>query len=192
MTAQLLGYARVSTTVQDPALQQDALRAAGCSYIWTDTASGALAARPALEEVLNYAREGDTLVVWRLDRLGRSLPHLLTLVDDLAARDVGLRSLREAIDTTTAAGRLVLSVFGALAEFERELIRERTRAGLDAAAARGRRGGRPSVMTPAKLTAARAMLAGGEHTVTAAAAAIGVSRASLYRALREQPAVSRA
>ncbi len=178
----LLGYARVSTTAQDPALQHDALAAAGCYRVWTDTASGALAARPALGDVLARLGPGDVLVVWRLDRLARSLRHLLQLIDELDGRGVGFRSLSESIDTTTATGRLVLHLFGALGEFERDLLRERTTAGLEAAAARGRRGGRPAVMTPAKLAAARGLLAEG-RTTREAAEAVGVSRATLYRAL---------
>ncbi len=143
----LLGYARVSTTAQDPALQHDALTQAGCYRVWSDTASGALAARPALDDVLARLGPGDVLVVWRLDRLARSLRHLLQLIDDLDGRGVGFRSLTESIDTTTATGRLVLHLFGALGEFERDLLKERTSAGLQAAAARGRHGGRPPVMT---------------------------------------------
>jgi DNA invertase Pin-like site-specific DNA recombinase len=182
-TGQLIGYARVSTVEQDAALQTDALQAAGCARVLTDVTSGVLTSRPQLDAVLEALAPGDTLVVWRLDRLGRSLRHLLEVVDDLTRRGVGFRSLAESIDTTTATGRLVLHLFGALAEFERDLMRERTVAGLQAAAARGRRGGRRTVMTSAKLAAARAMLADGAHTVTEAAGAIGVSRATLYRAL---------
>lgn len=182
-TGHLLGYARVSTAGQDPALQHDALSAAGCYRTWTDTACGALTARPALDDVLARLGPGDVLVVWRLDRLARSLRHLLQLIDELDRRGVGFKSLTESIDTTTATGRLVLHLFGALGEFERDLLRERTTAGLEAAMARGRRGGRPALMTPAKLAAARALLADGQHSVAGAAAAIGVSRATLYRSL---------
>lgn len=178
----LIGYARVSTTEQDPALQLDALQAAGCGRVFVEQASGARQDRPELARALDYARPGDTLVVWRLDRLGRSLRHLLELVDELGRRRVGLRSLTEQLDTTSAGGRLVFQVFGALAEFERELARERTMAGLAAARARGRNGGRPPAMTPAKLTAARALLDAGSAPA-AAAAAVGVSRSTLYRAL---------
>jgi DNA invertase Pin-like site-specific DNA recombinase len=178
-----LGYARVSTGEQEAALQLDALEQAGCSQVFSDTASGALNDRPELARVLDHLREGDTLVVWRLDRLGRSLRHLVDTVTTLADRGVGFRSLQESIDTTTPGGRLVFHVFAALAEFERDLIRERTHAGLAAARARGRRGGRPSVMTPDKLAVAREMYASGKHTVAAIAATIGVSRASVYRHL---------
>lgn len=176
----LLGYSRVSTADQRADLQSDALTAAGCWRIWSDTASGSTTSRPALDEVLDVLRPGDCLVVWRLDRLGRSLPHLVETVRGLAARGVGFRSLQEAIDTTTPGGRLVFHVFASLAEFERDLIRERTFAGLAAARARGRVGGRPTVMTTAKASAADQMLATGTP-VTQVAAALGVSRASLYR-----------
>jgi DNA invertase Pin-like site-specific DNA recombinase len=179
----LLGYARVSTSQQELALQHDALAAAGCVRVFSDTASGALDDRPELARVLDHLREGDALVVWRLDRLGRSLRHLVDTISGLAERGVGFRSLQESIDTTTPGGRLVFHVFAALAEFERDLIRERTHAGLAAARARGRRGGRPSVMTAEKVAVARQMYASGEHTVAAIAAVLGVSRASIYRHL---------
>lgn len=181
--ASLLGYSRVSTGDQDAALQDDALTAAGCSRIFSDTASGALAERPQLAQVLDHLREGDTLVVWKLDRFGRSISHLIETVTALEKRGVGFRSLQESIDTTTPGGRLVFHVFAAMAEFERDVIRERTNAGLAAARARGRKGGRPSVMTPDKLTVARELYAGGNHTVAQIAAVVGVSRASLYRHL---------
>jgi DNA invertase Pin-like site-specific DNA recombinase len=183
MDKHLLGYARVSTLDQDPALQTDALDAAGCYRVWTDKASGKLDKRPQLDRVLDQLRPGDTLVVWRLDRLGRSMKHLIAVVADLEERGIGFRSLTENIDTTTPAGKLIFHIFGALAEFERELIRERTMAGLTAARARGRKGGRPSVMTPEKLKVARAMLEAGDHTAKTVAATIGVSRSSMYRAL---------
>jgi DNA invertase Pin-like site-specific DNA recombinase len=175
-----LGYARVSTGDQDLALQLDALHVAGCWRVFTDKASGSLTDRPALVEVLDHLRPGDTLVVWRLDRLGRSLRHLLQMVGDLDARGIGFRSLRECIDTTTPAGRLVFHIFAALAEFERDLIRERTLAGLAAARDRGRAGGRPTVMTAEKFAAAQAMLASSQP-IAAIAKALGVSRATLYR-----------
>ncbi len=152
-----LGYARVSTLDQHPDLQLDALTVAGCSRVFVDTASGALDARPELRNVLDHLRPGDTLVVWKLDRLGRSLRHLLDTVGALAGRGVGFTSLQEHLDTTTPGGKLVFHLFGALAEFERDLIRERTAAGLDAARARGRRGGRPRAMTASKLLLARQM-----------------------------------
>jgi DNA invertase Pin-like site-specific DNA recombinase len=139
----LIGYARVSTQEQTLNLQRDALEKAGCNKIFTDTASGAKTERIGLEEALSYVRKGDTLIVWRLDRLGRSLPHLITTMTDLEERGIGFKSLTENIDTTTSGGKLIFHIFGALAEFERNLIRERTQAGLLAARARGRRGGRP-------------------------------------------------
>jgi len=176
-----LGYARVSTTAQDPSLQHDALTGAGCAKVWTDVASGAKDDRPELAKLLERLLPGDTLVVWRLDRLGRSLPHLLATITELEGRGVGFRSVTEAIDTTTPGGRLIFSIFGALAAFERDLVRDRTIAGLEAARARGRVGGRPTVMTPARITAARSLLAVPGATVTSVAKDLGVSRATLYR-----------
>src|ERR1019366_2426255 len=161
----LIGYARVSTLDQDPALQLDALKLAGCDKVFTDTASAALDRRPELDKMLEHLRPGDTVAVWRLDRLGRSLKNLIALVEDLAEKGVGFRSLSESIDTTTASGKLFFSVMGALAEFERDLIRERTNAGLAAARARGRVGGRPPVMTPEKVKVARQLYDSKEHTV---------------------------
>lgn len=179
----LLGYARVSTSDQDPALQLDALERAGCFRVFADTASGALDDRPKLAELLDQLRPGDTLAVWRLDRLGRSLRHLVETIGVLAERGVGFRSITESIDTTTPGGKLVFHLFCALAEFERDLVRERTRAGLEAARARGRVGGRPVVMTPAKVAVARVMYASRAHTVAAIAQVLGVSRGTIYRYL---------
>jgi DNA invertase Pin-like site-specific DNA recombinase len=179
--AHLLGYARVFTTDQQPHLQVDALEHAGCYRVFTETASGARTDRPTLQQLLDQLRPGDTLVVWKLDRLGRSLRHLVDTVTGLAERGIGFRSLQEAIDTTTPGGKLVFHVFAALAEFERDLVRERTSAGL--AAARGRHGGRPSVMTAHKLQVARDMYASRRYTVGAIAKILGVSRASIYRHL---------
>jgi DNA invertase Pin-like site-specific DNA recombinase len=142
----LIGYARISTIDQTLALQQDALSAAGCQEIYTDTVSGSVTERPGLTNALSHVRSGDTLVVWRLDRLGRSLPHLIETVSQLQQQGVGFRSLQEQIDTTTSGGKLIFHVFGALAEFERDLIRERTHAGLAAARARGRLFGRPKAL----------------------------------------------
>src|SRR5947209_8302640 len=136
----LIGYARVSTLDQNLALQQDALSAAGCEQLYTDAVSGSVTDRPGLTQALSHLRTGDTLVVWRLDRLGRSLPHLIETVKQLQEREVGFRSLQEQIDTTTSGGKLVFHVFGALAEFERDLIRERTHAGLEIGRASCREG----------------------------------------------------
>jgi DNA invertase Pin-like site-specific DNA recombinase len=179
----LIGYARVSTAEQDTALQTDALRKAGCDRIFEDTVSGAKADRPGLAAVLAYVRDGDALVVWRLDRLGRSLPHLIETVGALDARGVGFRSLTEAIDTTTSGGRLIFHVFGALGQFERDLIRERTKAGLAAAAARGRKGGRKPVVTADKLQRAQDHIANGLN-VREAAARLKIGKTALYAALR--------
>jgi DNA invertase Pin-like site-specific DNA recombinase len=170
----LLGYVRVSTTDQHPQLQVDALQRAGCYRVFTETASGARADRPTLAQLLDQLRPGDTLVVWKLDRLGRSLRHLVDTVTGLAEREIGFRTLQEAIDTTTPGGKLVFHVFAALAEFERDLIRERTSAGLAAARARGRHGGRPSVMTAHKLQVAEEMYRSGQFTVAAIAKTLGI------------------
>ena len=152
-----IGYARVSTQDQNLSLQLDALAAAECGKVFEDRASGASADRAGLQAALDYVRDGEVLVVWKLDRLGRSLPHLIETVTELAKRGVGFRSLTEAIDTTTPGGRLVFHIFGALGQFERDLVQERTRAGLAAAASRGRKGGRKPVITDDKLKRARAM-----------------------------------
>jgi DNA invertase Pin-like site-specific DNA recombinase len=179
-----LGYARVSTPDQDPALQLDALTKAGCARVWTETASGARAARPALDQVLDRLLPGDTLVVWRLDRLGRSLQHLITTVTDLNARGIGFTSITETIDTTTPTGRLTFHVFAALAEFERSIIIERTNAGLAAARARGRTGGRPPKMTPEKLRHAQRMYEDGT-SIPEISKTLSVSRATIYRHFKE-------
>jgi len=181
--AHLLGYARVSTLEQNPDLQVDELTSVGCWKVWTEHASGALDRRPQLDEVLEQLRPGDTLVVWRLDRLGRSLRHLIEVVTGLDERGVGFRSLRENIDTTTAGGRLVFHLFGALAQFEREIIRDRTVAGLTAARARGRVGGRRSKLTTEQVRQARRMYDARELTIEQIGAVLGVSRTSIYRAL---------
>ena len=173
----------VSTQDQDLALQREALTTAGCEKLFTEKASGAQRDRPALQAALHYTRSGDTLVVWKLDRLARSLKQLIETVEELEERKIGLRSLTEAIDTTTSGGKLVFHVFAALAEFERGLIRERTRAGLDAARAQGRTGGRPPAMKAADLAAARALLRDPEITVANAAKRLGVAPSTLYRHL---------
>lgn len=181
----LIGYGRASTDDQDLALQRDALTAAGCEQLFTDTMSGAKAERPGLREALDFCRAGDTLVVWRLDRLGRSLTNLIELMNVLEERGIGFKSLSEQIDTTTSGGKLVFHIFGALAEFERELIRERTRAGLAAARARGRQGGRPKKLDSAKKVAmAQALYDQGTHSIADICQMLGISRATLYRAIK--------
>ncbi len=179
----LVGYARVSTQDQTPALQLDALKAAGCERVFQEKASGAQRDRPELAAALDYMRGGDTLVVWKLDRLARSMKQLIETVEKMEARQIGFRSLTEAIDTTTAGGRLVFHVFAALAEFERSVIRERTTAGLAAARARGRKGGRPRSLTEKDIAAARAMLSNPDITVDEVARRLGVGPATLYRHL---------
>jgi len=178
-----IGYARVSTNTQDEALQLDALQRAAVHRVFVDHASGSVQDRPGLTSALECARNGDSLVVWWLDRLGRSLRQLIDVVHDLEQRGIALVSLTEQIDTSTPGGRLVFHVFASLAQFEKELIRERTMAGLAAARARGRVGGRPTVWTQDKLRTARSMRASGDYDVTAIAKVLGVSRASVYRAL---------
>ena len=178
-----IGYARVSTVDQDTALQLDALAVAGCVKVFEDHASGARADRAGLRQALDYVRDGDVLIVWKLDRLGRSLRHLIETVAMLEKRGVGFRSITEAIDTTTPGGRLVFHLFGALGQFERDLIQERTRAGLVAAAARGRKGGRKPVVVPEKLERARGMVAKG-LTVREAAVRLKIGKTALYEALR--------
>lgn len=178
-----IGYVRVSTLEQNPTLQFDALAAAGCTKVFEDRASGARADRPGLQKTLDYVRDGDVLIVWKLDRLGRSLRHLIETVSLLEKRGVGFRSVTEAIDTTTPGGRLVFHLFGALSQFERELVRERTRAGLAAAEARGRKGGRKPVITSEKLKRAREIIQKG-LTVREAAVRLKVGKTALYEALR--------
>src|SRR2546423_12189825 len=156
----LIGYARVSTQDQTLNLQKDALEKIGCSTIFTDTISGSTTERKGLDEALAYVREGDTLVVWRLDRLGRTLKHLIETIATLNNQHIGFKSITENIDTTTSGGKLIFHIFGALAEFERDIIRERTQAGLQAARARGKIGGRPKVVTlsvPKKVAMAQAL-----------------------------------
>ena len=180
----LIGYARVSTSDQSPQLQLDALKAAGCVKIFTDTISGAKSERPGLTEALNCVRQGDILVVWRLDRLGRSLQHLIATITDLNTHGVGFRSLTENIDTTTSGGKLIFHIFGALAEFERDIIRERTQAGLQAARARGRNGGRPRLLSPKKLAHAQALYNDKTSTIAEICKTLGISRATLYRSIQ--------
>src|SRR5205823_4136798 len=182
-----IGYARISTGEQTLDLQRDALEKAGCERLLTDTASGAKTERPGLAKALEQLRSGDTLVVWRLDRLGRSLRHLIDTLLELDSRGVGFKSLTESIDTTTPGGKLIFHVFGALAEFERDLIRARTNAGLAAARARGRTGGRPKALgNPKKLAMAKTLFADTKRSIPEICHTLGVSRSTLYRYLAEQ------
>lgn len=183
----LIGYARVSSADQNLELQRDALEAASCARIFEDTASGARTERPGLDKALEYLRPGDTLVVWRLDRLGRSLAHLISMVAQLEEREIGFKSLQESIDTTTSGGKLVFQIFGALAEFERNVIRERTQAGLAAARARGRKGGRPRKLTPKKQELLYDLYDSREHTITEICHMVGISRGTVYEYLRRRP-----
>lgn len=178
-----IGYARVSTVDQNTDAQHDALTAAGCERVFTDHASGKLASRPQLEAALDYLREGDALVVTKLDRLGRSVAHLCELASALKERGIDLVILNLGIDTSTPAGKLAFHMFAGIAEFERELISERTKEGLEAARARGRKGGRKPVMTPEKVKVAQQMYDSKEHTLEVIAKTVGVSRMSLYRHL---------
>jgi DNA invertase Pin-like site-specific DNA recombinase len=179
----LLGYARVSTLDQNLALQRDALTEAGCTKLFVEQVSGAVLDRPALRDVLEFARAGDTVVVWKLDRLARSMKQLIETLETLRLRNIGFRSLTEALDTTTPQGRLVFHMFGALAEFERSLIRERTSAGLAAARRAGRTGGRPAKLSDDDLDVATTLLANPDITVAEVAQRVGVSPATLYRYL---------
>ena len=176
-----IGYARVSTEDQTLDLQRDALKKAKCRQIYEEHASGKNTARPQLEACLKSLREGDALIVWRLDRLGRSLADLIRLTQDLQARGIAFASLTERIDTRSPTGQLVFHMFGALAEFERNLIRERTMAGLKAARARGRKGGRPRKLTPKDLKTVRALLRSGDVPVSTIAEQFRVARSTLYR-----------
>ena len=178
----LIGYARVSTQDQTLNLQKDALEKIGCSTIFTDTASGAATERKGLDAALAYVREGDTLVVWRLDRLGRTLKHLIETVTDLSKRHIGFKSLTESIDTTTSGGKLIFHIFGALAEFERGLIIERTREGMKAARARGIKSGPPPKLTRQQTDHARQLIEEGQRSEEVADL-FKVSRSTLYRAL---------
>src|SRR5919112_4015414 len=182
----LIGYARVSTHEQNLHLQQDALSDAGCLKIFTDTISGVKSERKGMTEALDYVRGGDTLVVWRLDRLGRSLKDLIERITELHSRNIGFKSLTENIDTTTSGGKLIFHIFGALAEFERDIIRERTNAGLTAARARGRQGGRPrsSLNDDRKLQMARQMYENKATPVGDICKALGIPRSTFYRYLK--------
>src|SRR5919206_330019 len=180
----LVGYARVSTQEQTLDLQKDALESIGCTKIFSDVVSGAKEERKGLQEALEYVREGDTLVVWRLDRLGRSLKHLIETITKLNNRKIGFKSIQENIDTTTSGGKLVFHIFGALAEFERDIIRERTQAGLLAARARGRLGGRPKAKTldsPKKIAMAQSLYDDKNNSIDEICKTLDISRSTLYR-----------
>jgi len=187
LAGQRVVYARISTRSQNMDGQTAAVSAAGCEKIFADTASGKLTERPELTVCLGYLRAGDTLVVWRLDRLGRSLRHLVETVNALADRGVAFASLHEGIDTATSTGRLVFHIFAALAEFERELIAERAAVGRAAARARGRLGGRPAKLSPEQARLARARYKAQDVTVAEIARALGVGRGTIYRALQQPP-----
>lgn len=180
-----IGYARVSTSDQDPQLQTDALNSAGCEKIFDDVASGAKDDRPQLAKAIEQLRRGDTLIVWRLDRLGRSLGHLIEIVGDFQDRGIGFVSLKEGFDTTTNGGKLVFHIFGALADFERVLIRERTKAGLAAARARGRVGGRKEKLTGTQIKILRKMYDSQEHSISEIGKTFGISRPTVYRYIKQ-------
>jgi DNA invertase Pin-like site-specific DNA recombinase len=189
----LIGYARVSTQDQTLDLQTDALKRAGCEKVFTDTMSGtrATSERPGLQDAMNHLRAGDTLVVWRLDRLGRTLKHLIATITNLSEKGIGFKSLQESIDTTTSGGKLIFHIFGALAEFEREVIKERTNAGLQAARARGRFGGRPTIesLDPKKVALARKLYAEQTMPVLEICDMLHIGRSTLYRYIhRTKPA----
>lgn len=185
----IIGYARVSTFEQILDLQRDALDAAGYKKVFTDTASGGRSDRPGLMQALDYVREGDVLIIWRLDRLGRSLKYLIELITQLNERGIGFKSLTEQIDTTTSGGKLIFHVFGALAEFERDVIRERTQAGLAAARARGRMAGRPKKLgTGGTVAMAQALYDDKTHSIADICKTLGISRTTLYRYIQvKQP-----
>jgi len=180
----LIGYARVSTPDQNLDLQTDALKVAHCESIFTDVASGAKAERTGLEQAIKSCREGDTLVVWKLDRLGRSLPHLVETVSLLISKGIGFKSLQENIDTTTSGGKLIFHIFASLAEFERDIISERTKAGLSAARARGRLGGRPKSVDANKQKAALALKSDHSYSVKEICKIVGISRNTYYKYTR--------
>jgi DNA invertase Pin-like site-specific DNA recombinase len=179
-----VGYVRVSKREQNPELQRRELLAAGCERIFEERVSSREEKRHQLEAAFDYCRAGDVLVVWRLDRLGRSIKELIELVNTLQERGVGFRSLRESLDTTSSGGRLVFHVFASIAEFERDVIRERTMAGLEAARARGRRGGRKPIMDERKLALASKLLRDKEVPIAEVCEAVGVSSSTLYRYLK--------
>lgn len=182
----LIGYVRVSTSDQNLDLQLDALKQVGCDRIYKDIASGAKDDRIGLSEVLNYIRKGDTLVVWRLDRLGRSLRHLIDTINQINDQGSYFRSIQESIDTSTSGGKLIFHIFGALAEFERDIIRDRTNAGIAAARKRGRFGGRPKKMNEKKIALAKTLMADKSNSINDICEILHVSKATLYRCLKKE------
>jgi DNA invertase Pin-like site-specific DNA recombinase len=182
----LIGYARVSTDDQNLDLQKDALKKVGCQKIFVDKVSGSTSERIGLARTLDALREGDTLVVWRLDRLGRSLKHLIELITELEQKKIHFSSLQESINTTTSSGKLFFHIFGALAEFERNLISERTKAGLGAARSRGRKGGRPLALDAKQQQLAISLYNEGSHTIQAICHTLGISKPTLYHYLKLQ------
>lgn len=182
----LVGYARVSTDDQNLDLQRDALQKAGCEHVFQDLTGGAKAERPGLKQALDYSRSGDTLVVWRLDRLSRSLKNLIEMITHLESKKIGLKSLQESIDTTTSSGKLVFHIFGALAEFERHLIKERTQAGLQAARARGRKGGRPQKLNKEKQRLTVKLYKEQKHTINQICDMMAISKPTLYKYIRQE------
>lgn len=177
----LVGYERVSTDDQTVDLQHDALVNAGCEKFFSDKMTGVKFDRPGLTECLNFLREGDVLVVWRLDRLGRSLKDLIEIIDTLESRKIGFKSVQESLDTTTSGGRLVFQIFGAIAEFEKNLIRERTKAGLASARARGRKGGRQQKLTPQQIEIGKSLSLDPSRTVISICKHLGISKQTYYR-----------
>jgi DNA invertase Pin-like site-specific DNA recombinase len=180
----LIGYARVSTFDQNPSLQVDALKSAGCTKIFTDKISGKVAQRPELDKLKEHCREGDTVVVWRLDRLGRSLKDLIEMVNFFDSQGIAFKSLQENIDTATSSGKLVFHIFGALSEFERNLIVERTKAGLQSARARGIKGGRKHKLDAAKQKTAQSMYDSKKHTIKEICQTLNISKPTLYKYLK--------
>jgi len=180
----LIGYARVSTDDQNLNLQHDALKNAGCEKIFDDQITGSKIQRPGLDAILQFARNGDVIVVWRLDRLSRSLKDLIEMVALLDSKKIGLRSLHESIDTSSSSGKLIFHIFGALAEFERNLIRERTHAGLQAARARGRKGGRPKKLSNDKSNLTVQLYESRNHSINQICELVGISKPTLYKYLK--------
>lgn len=183
----LIGYCRVSTNDQHLRMQEDALKNAGCDEVYTDIASGVKTERPGLEQVFARLRKGDILVVWKLDRLGRSVGHLIQTITDLNKKNIGFKSLQENIDTMTSGGRLIFHIFSALAEFERDLITERTNAGLKAARARGRVGGRPSSLSQTEIKKLKRYYKKGELPINEICKVFDITKPTLYRYLRNNP-----